>query len=169
MTEMRNDMQQEDTLHGRFLTFSLGSEDFALEICYVTEIIGIQPITPLPEMPDYVRGIISLRSKIIPVIDMRLKLCKIMTEYDERTCIIIVESENLSVGLIVDQVSEVLDINDKDIEPPPKFKTALKKQCVKGIFKVQDKIKLILDFEKLFIDIGIGQIKSSADCAKGKI
>ena len=88
--------QEEDTQKGKFLTFSLGNESYGLEIKYVTEIIGIQPITEVPELPEYIRGIINLRGKIIPVMDVRLRFKKPFNEYNERTCIIVID-----VGYIV--------------------------------------------------------------------
>lgn len=110
---------EEDTQKGKFLTFLLGKEVYAIEIKFVIEIIGIQPITELPESPAYVKGIINLRGKIIPVMDVRLRFKKKPVEYNDRTCIIVVEVQDISVGLIVDNVSEVLSITDEDIVPPP--------------------------------------------------
>lgn len=110
--------QEEDTQQDRYLTFSLGNQIFGIEIRYVTEIIGIQPITEVPEMPDYVKGIINLRGKIIPVIDVRLKFRKEPAEYNDRTCIIVIDIHEISIGLIVDNVAEVLTITEENIVPP---------------------------------------------------
>ena len=141
---------EEDTQHGRFLTFELGSEIFGLEIQFVTEIVVMQPITTIPEVPAYVRGIINLRGKIIPVIDMRLKFSKESKEYDDRTCIIVVEIKDLSVGLIVDAVAEVVVIEDENVVPPPSYSTGVRNRYLKGVGKVGSEVKLLLDTEQLF-------------------
>ena len=142
----------EDTQHGRFLTFDLGEEDFGVEIKYVTEIIGLQPITNIPEVPDYIKGIINLRGLIIPVVDMRIKFKKEPIEYTSRTCIVVIETDGVRAGLIVDQVAEVLSINDEDIALPPNARTGIHNTYIKGIGKVDEQVKLLLDCEELFSD-----------------
>ena len=151
MTEtIKEEMEEEeDTLKGRFLTFSLESQVFGIEIKYVTEIIGIQPITEMPEVPAYVKGIINLRGKIIPVIDVRLKFQKEPIEYNDRTCIVVVDIENISVGLIVDNVAEVMTITDENIVPPPDYKIGFQNRYIKGIGKVGTDVKLLLDCDRL--------------------
>jgi purine-binding chemotaxis protein CheW len=144
--------QEEDTQKGKFLTFALGREVYGIEIRYVTEIIGIQPITEVPEVPPYVRGIINLRGKIIPVVDVRLKFRKNAAEYNDRTCIIVIDIKNTSVGLIVDNVSEVLAISENEIVPPPDSKTGFHNRYIKGIGKVGENVKLLLECEKLLTD-----------------
>jgi Chemotaxis signal transduction protein len=144
-----NNAFEEDTQHGRFLTFTLEDEVYGIEIKYVTEIIGIQSITKVPEVPDYVKGIINLRGKIIPVIDVRLKFGKEPMEYDDRTCIVVIDISEVSVGLIVDNVDEVLTIDDQDIAAPPTNKTGFENRYIKGIGKAGDKVQLLLDCEKL--------------------
>jgi purine-binding chemotaxis protein CheW len=146
------EIQEEDTQKGRFLTFKLGDEVFGLEIKYVTEIVGIQPITKIPEVPDYVKGIINLRGKIIPVVDVRIKFKKEPIAYDERTCIIVVDIDDMSVGLIVDNVSEVVTIKEENIAPPPSYKTGFQNRYIKGIGKSKDGVKLLLDCNKLLTD-----------------
>lgn len=141
--------EDEDTQHGRYLTFMLGKEVFAVEIKYVTEIIGIQPITPIPQVSHYVKGIINLRGKIITVIDMRLKFQKEPAPYNDRTCIIVIDISDISVGLIVDNVAEVLSIADGDIVPPPDSKTGFQNKYIAGIGKVDDNVKLLLDCQML--------------------
>ena len=153
--------QEEDTQKGKFLTFSLGNEFFGLEICYVTEIIGIQPITEVPDLPAYVRGIINLRGKIIPVMDVRLRFKKPFREYNDRTCVIVVDIRDISVGLIVDSVSEVLSIRDEDIVPPQELKSAQNKY-IKGIGKVGSDIKLLLDCDRLLNDEDIEALGEKA-------
>jgi purine-binding chemotaxis protein CheW len=143
--------QQEDTQHGRYLTFNLGEEVFGLEIRYVTEIIGIQPVTKIPEVASYIKGIINLRGKIIPVIDMRLKFGKEPIAYDDRTCIIVIDTQELVVGLIVDKVSEVMTIGDENVVPPPDQRTGIRSRYIQGIGKVDGNVKLLLDC-KLLLD-----------------
>ncbi len=145
-------VQEEDTQRGKYLTFQLGNEVFGIEIRFVTEIIGIQSITYVPEVPDYVKGIINLRGKIIPVIDMRLKFKKPSIPYDDRTCIIVIEIGDISIGLIVDNVSEVLGMSDDNIVPPPKYKKGYQNKFIKGIGKIGQEIKLLLDCEKIITD-----------------
>lgn len=134
------------------LTFLLGTEFYGIEIRHVTEIIGIQAITEIPEMPEYIRGIINLRGKIIPVMDVRLRFRKPPREYNDRTCIIVVDIRDISVGLIVDSVSEVLSIPDHDIVPPPEINKKTANRYIKGIGKVGNEVKLLLDCDKLLND-----------------
>ncbi|MGI6727473.1 MAG: chemotaxis protein CheW [Anaerovoracaceae bacterium] len=157
MEEKYNEDQilEEDTQQGKFLTFILENEIFGIEIRYVTEIIGIQAITKVPEVPSYVKGIINLRGKIIPVIDVRLKFNKESVEYDDRTCIIVVDINEVQVGLIVDQVNEVLNISEEDIAPPPDSRTSVENKYIKGIGKSGDQVQLLLDCEKLLLSDGI--------------
>jgi len=141
--------KQEDTQQGRYLTFSLGEEVFGLAIRYVTEIIGMQPITKVPEVPSFIKGIINLRGKIIPVIDMRLKFRKEPIPYTDRTCIIVIDTQEIMVGLIVDMVAEVINIGEENIVPPPDQKTGMHNKYIQGIGKVDDSVKLLLDCESL--------------------
>ena len=139
---------EEDTQKGRFLTFFLDKESYGIEIQFVTEIIGIQSITEIPELPEYVRGIINLRGKIIPVMDVRLRFKKEPREYNDRTCIIVVDIINISIGLIVDSVSEVLTIPEQDIVDPPEMNKGFNRY-IKKIGKAGGDVKLLLDCEKL--------------------
>ncbi|MFD1175440.1 chemotaxis protein CheW [Paenibacillus puldeungensis] len=149
--------EEEDTQKGKYLTFSLDTEYYGIEIKHVTEIIGIQAITEVPELPDYIKGIINLRGKIIPVMDVRLRFKKSPRAYNDRTCIIVVELLEVSVGLIVDRVSEVLDIADGDITPPPELQKG-GNRYIKGIGKVGNEVKLLLDCDKLLNEDEIDQI-----------
>ncbi len=142
-------ISDEDSQEGKYLTFPLGKEEFGIEIRSVREIIGIQKITDVPEMPHYVKGVINLRGKIIPVMDIRLKFGMQEREYDERTTIIVVQINDLDVGLIVDNVSEVLDIANSDIEPPSTITGNDESQYVKAFGKVSEKVVIILDTQKL--------------------
>lgn len=140
--------QEEDTQKDKFLTFILGNESYGIEIKYVTEIIGIQPITEIPELPAYIKGIINLRGKIIPVMDVRLRFKKLNRDYNDRTCVIVIDIKDISIGLIVDSVAEVTSIPDVDIVSPPDINRSGNKY-IKGIGKVGSEVKLILDCDKL--------------------
>ena len=150
--EIQELWEQEDTQKDKFLTFSLGNEFYGIEIKYVTEIVGMQPITEVPELPVYIRGIINLRGKIIPVMDVRLRFKKPPRDYNDRTCIIVIDIKDISIGLIIDSVSEVLSIPEGDIVPPPEVSKGLTNRYIKGIGKVGSDVKLILDCDKLLND-----------------
>ncbi len=141
----------EETQKGKYLTFSLGDEYYGIEILFVTEIIGIQPITVMPELPDYMRGVINLRGEIVPVLDARSRFGKVVLEYNERTCIIVVNVSGLAIGIIVDAVSEVLIIDEHDIVPPPiLFNSGL--NYIKAIGKNDEQVVLILDCTRILSD-----------------
>ncbi|AFA48299.1 chemotaxis protein CheW [Acetobacterium woodii] len=144
--------EEDETEEDKFLTFALGNESYALEIIYVAEIIGIQKITEVPELPEYVKGIISLRGQIIPVVDVRLRFKKAPRDYDERTCIIVVDLANMPVGLIVDSVSEVIRIPAEAIVPHPELDQSYSRQFVRGMGKVGTEVKLLIDCHKLLED-----------------
>jgi len=145
------EMEEEDTQKGKYLTFVVGNEVYGIEIRYVTEIIGIQAITEVPELPVYIKGIINLRGKIIPVMDVRLRFNKEPKEYNDRTCVVVVDIGEISIGLIVDSVSEVLTIPDEDIVPPPQV-NKVQNRYIKAIGKVGNEVTLLLDCEKLLND-----------------
>jgi len=154
---------EEDSQDGKFLTFELGKESYGIEIKYVTEIIGIQPITEVPEMPEYIKGVINLRGKIIPVMDVRLRFGKPAVEYNERTCVIVIDIHDISLGLIVDRVSEVLLISEENIAPPPEFaRVSGSGRFVKGIGKVDGEIKILLDCEMFLKEDDIEALKNLA-------
>lgn len=150
--------EDEDTQEDKFLTFVLNREEYGIEIRYVTEIIGLQNITEVPDMPVYVRGVINLRGKVIPVMDVRLRFNLEERAYDDRTCIIVINIDDLSVGLIVDRVSEVLDIPKGDIEPPPKVRKGEGSRFVQGMGKVGEQTKIILNAHQLLFDVEDMQI-----------
>jgi purine-binding chemotaxis protein CheW len=142
---------EEDTQKDKYLTFSLGSESYGIEIRNVTEIVGMQPITNVPELPDYIKGIINLRGKIIPVLDVRARFKKSSIPYNERTCIVVIDIKDISVGMIVDAVEEVISILGNEIVPPPDLNKAGRKY-IKGIGKTERQVILLLDCEKLLDD-----------------
>lgn len=139
----------EDTLKGRFLSFLIGKETYGIEIRYVTEIVGIQAITQMPEMPDYIKGIINLRGIIIPVMDVRLRFSLNQKAYDDRTCVIVVDFAGVSIGLIVDSVSEVMNLAEENIVELPRNSMGLSNRYIKNIGKVGSNVLLLLDCEKL--------------------
>lgn len=152
---------EEDTQKGRFLTFSLGNESYGIEIKYVTEIVGIQEITEIPELPEYVKGIINLRGQIIPVMDVRLRFKKEPKEYTDRTCVIVINVKDVSIGLVVDAVAEVLTIPDENIVEPPKMNKGFYNRYIKNIGKVENDVKLLLDCEKMLTDDELENLSDS--------
>ena len=139
----------EDTQQGRFLTFTLENNVYGIPIKFVTEIIGMQKVTPVPETPDFLKGIINLRGKIVPLVDVRLKFGKPEIKYNERTCVIVVEVDNLSVGLIVDLVDDVLTIANDKIAPPPVGTGGYDNRYIEGIGQVEDQVVLLLNAAKI--------------------
>ena len=157
---------EENTQDGKFLTFTLGKEEYGIEIRNVTEIIGIQNITDLPDMPNYIKGIINLRGKVIPVMDVRLRFGMEERAYDERTCIVVVNIRNSSVGLIVDSVSEVVDIAAENIEPPPLVRPGQSSRYVEGLGHVENAVKILLDIRNLLYE---GELDSITDTIENAV
>jgi purine-binding chemotaxis protein CheW len=153
---------EEDTQKDKYLIFSIGKEFYGIDIKYVIEIIGIEPITEVPELPNYIRGVINLRGKIIPVMDVRLKFKKEEKEYDDRTCIIVVEIEGICIGLIIDTVVEVANIEENNISPPPKTNSNKDNgnKYIIGIGKVQNDVRLLIDCHKLLEEEEIEELKN---------
>ena len=146
--------EEHDVQKGMYMTFLSGSECYGLKIQYVNEIIGFQDITPVPETEDYIMGLINLRGKIIPVIDVHRRFNRDPFEYNDRTCIIVVDVKSTLVGLIVEKIAEVVEIQDENILPPPSISRVDRSQnkYVYGIGKVGDSVKLLLDPERLLND-----------------
>ncbi|OQY25764.1 MAG: chemotaxis protein CheW [Desulfobacteraceae bacterium 4572_35.2] len=149
----------EDTQEGKYLTFHMGDEDYGIEIRFVTEIIGIQRITEVPDMPCFIKGVINLRGKVIPVMDVRARFNLPPRDYDERTCIIVVQLNTTSVGLVVDKVNEVADIPPQDIEPPPRTNAGNSTEYIEGMGKMGDRVKILLNVGKLLYDSDLEQIE----------
>jgi len=143
------DEDNEDTQKDKFLTFRVGDEDYGIEIRHVTEIIGIQKITAVPDMPEFVKGVINLRGKVIPVLDMRRRFVLEDRDYDERTCIVVVNVADSAIGLVVDTVNEVADIPEEQIEPAPEINKAGNNVMIQGLGKVGEEVKILLDVNKL--------------------
>ncbi|HOC93998.1 MAG TPA: chemotaxis protein CheW [bacterium] len=133
----------------KYLTFTLGDEEYGLEILKVREIIGLMEITNVPRMPNFVRGVINLRGKVIPVIDLRQKFGMERADNTKETCIIVVDLDGLLMGIVVDKVSEVLDIQEQDIEETPTFGVSVDTEFIMGIGKAKGKIVIVLDIRRV--------------------
>jgi len=147
-------------LAGKYLTFSLGKEDYGVGILSVREIIGVMEITAVPHTPIYVKGVINLRGSVIPVLDLRLKFGMDAREYNERTCIIVVEVQGqnapVQVGMVVDSVSEVLNVTAGEIEPPPSLGDSMQTENILGMAKIKGEVKILLDVSKV---VGEGLVR----------
>jgi len=139
---------------GKYLTFALAGEEYGIGILKVKEIIGLMPITTIPQAPGYVKGVINLRGKVIPVADLRLKFAMEPMAYNERTCIIVVEIKSadrtILMGIVVDSVSEVLNIKASDIEDTPNFGSNLDTAFILGMAKMSGSVKILLDIDRVF-------------------
>lgn len=169
MTDERiAEVLDEDTQKGKYMTFKSGDEYFAIGIQYVSEIIGFQKITVIPETADYIKGLINLRGKIIPVIDVRLRFKQPPFEYNDRTCIIVINVKSTVVGLIVETIAEVVTIEEENILPPPSIGRSDKVQnkYVYGIGKVGDSVKLMLDPDKLLNDEDLSTLEQTEEPAE---
>lgn len=157
MTEDRNPMDQaiKDTniKIGKYLTFSLADEEYGIGILKVKEIIGMMPITSVPRTPPFVKGVINLRGKVIPIVDLRAKFGMESIPYTERTCIIVVEIDSndatVLIGIVVDAVSEVLNINGDEIEDTPAFGTHLDTEYIMGMAKMEGGVKILLNIDQV--------------------
>lgn len=136
-------------LEGKYLSFSLAGEEYGIGILKVKEIIGMMNITPMPQTPEFVKGVINLRGRVIPVIDLRLRFGLQRQEYTERTCIVVVEIQSdgkeLMIGVVVDSVSEVLNIKGTDIEETPSFGNDVDTEYILGMAKYDGGVKILLD------------------------
>ena len=163
--EERAASNEHDTQKGKYMTFKSGNEYFGLEIQYVNEIIQFQTITAIPETEDYIKGLINLRGKVIPVVDVRLRFKQEPFEYNDRTCIIVINVKSMMVGLIVEKIAEVVEIKEENILPPPIIGRADKShhKYVYGIGKVGNSVKLLLDPDKLLNDDDLTVMEQAND------
>ena len=140
-----------DSRIGKYLSFHLGNEEFGIQVLQVREIIGVQDITAVPKTPGYMKGVINLRGKVIPVIDLRMKFGLEEIPYSQRTCIIVVqvdeENGRMLMGIVVDGVSEVITINADDVEDTPDFGDGTKHPYILGLAKMKDRVKILLDID----------------------
>ena len=160
LDELWEDEDGDDAQKDKFLTFKIADEEFAIPIGHVIEIVGIQKITEVPDMPDFVKGVINLRGKVIPVMDVRLRFHLPSVAYDDRTCVVVVSVGNVTIGLVVDTVSEVVSIPESNISPPPRFSSATSGRYVSGMGKIGDAVKIIIDAEKLLRDDELASLAS---------
>jgi purine-binding chemotaxis protein CheW len=155
-----DDENMEDKELDKYLAFHIKNKTYCLRIDIISDIIEIQNITDIPDMPSFVKGVINLRGKIIPVMDMRKRLGDAEVEYGDRTCIINISIDNTTIGLIVDTVSEVLKISDSNIAEPPRFKDSNNARFISGIGKLKDdNVVIILDAEKILFEKEIEVVK----------
>ena len=138
---------------GKYLTFTLAEEEYGIGILKIKEIIGMMPITSVPQTPEFVKGVINLRGKVIPVIDLRLRFGMGEIDYTERTCIIVVEIDGhagtVLIGIVVDSVSEVLNVKGDEIEDTPTFGTKLDTEYILGMAKMKGGVKILLDIDRV--------------------
>ena len=153
-------------MEGKYFTFTLADEEYGIGILKIKEIIGMMPITTVPQTPEFVKGVINLRGKVIPVMDLRLRFGMEAIDYNDRTCIIVVEIEGaagtIQIGLVVDTVSEVLNINSEDIEKAPTFGAKLNTDYILGMAKMEGGVKILLDIDQVISEEEIGMIEEAA-------
>ena len=156
MAEQSNEFSSQ--LAGKYLTFKLGEETYGIEILKIQEIIGILYITHVPNAPHYIRGVFNLRGKVIPVVDLRLKFDMAAQEDTERTCIVVVQVDSVTLesggnsvimGVLVDEVSEVATIMEEQIEPPPSFGSSIDSSFILGMGKLSEHVAILLDVDRV--------------------
>ncbi len=172
MTELAEKMDQAVKVmadrEGKYLTFSMADEEYGIEIEKIKEIIGMMPITTVPQTPEFVKGVVNLRGKVIPVVDLRLRFGMDSIDYTERTCIIVVEIQGQSgtvmvmIGIVVDSVSEVLNIKGDDIEDTPTFGTKLNTDYILGMAKMEGGVKILLDIDRVLCEGEISLLEQAA-------
>ncbi|MFZ5570560.1 MAG: chemotaxis protein CheW [Thermodesulfobacteriota bacterium] len=157
------DEDDEDTQKNRYFTFQVGEEEYGIEIMHVIEVIGMQKITEVPDMPDFVKGVINLRGQVIPVMDVRTRFKMSPREYDDRTCIVVINIKDTAIGMVVDKVSDVIDIPEDQVDPPPKISRSAGSRFIKGMGKADEKVKILLDAGKLLYDEELNQVTATID------
>ncbi len=157
---------QQVSREGKYLTFALAGEEYGIGILKVKEIIGLMTITPVPQTPEHIKGVINLRGKVIPVVDLRLKFGMERVESTERTCIIVTEiatgGHKIFMGIVVDSVSEVLNIKMAEIEDTPSFGSNLDTAYILGMAKIGQSVKILLDIDKVMRNEEISQLSAAA-------
>ncbi|HTB15904.1 MAG TPA: chemotaxis protein CheW [Bryobacteraceae bacterium] len=155
-----------DTRAGKYLVFHLGEEEFGIQVQKVREIMGVQDITRVPQTPEHVKGVINLRGKVIPVIDLRLKFTMPAVEYTHRTCIIVVQVSGergaVLMGIVVDGVAEVVNVAGVDVEDTPSFGKEVEVPYVMGMAKLKGKVKILLDIDQVMTARELARLDLSA-------
>ncbi len=154
--------QEPDDHGGKYLTFKLANEEYGVEILKVREINGLMEITTVPQMPAHMKGVINLRGKVIPVVDLRLKFGLEEIDYTEETCIIVVDVGK-EIGIMVDTVSEVLDVSGENVEPPPTIGKSVDTSFILGMGKVGEDVKILLDIDRVLTCEELAQIASASE------
>ena len=156
----------EDTKAGKYLTFKLAEEDYGISLLKVREIIGMMPITSVPRTPEFVKGVINLRGKVIPVTDLRLRFGIPEIAYTERTCIIVVEiaaeSGKVQIGIVVDAVTEVLPVRGDEIAPAPAFGASVDTRYILGMANMENTVKILLDIDRVLTGEEIEELSQAA-------
>ena len=154
MSERDTDLlaiNEADDIENMYLTFDVQDEEYAVNIAYVTEIVGLQRISEVPDVPPFIKGVINLRGKVIPVMDMRLRFGLPWREYGDRTTVIVLELDDAPTGLVVDQVTDVLSLSPESITPPPRWRGADEEgdTIIQGLGRRDDGVSIILDVPRL--------------------
>lgn len=144
----------QEAVAGKYLTFSLGDERYGLEILRVQEIVGLLPVTRVPRLPDHVAGVVNLRGRVIPVVDLRVAFGLKDTEVNDRTCIVVAnlvraDGSEVTMGALVDEVSDVVDLTEADLEATPEFGTEVDTTFIKGVGRLGERVVLLLDIDKV--------------------
>lgn len=155
--------QENKQREGKYLTFVLLEEEYGLEIQKIREITVLMEITTVPKTPDFIKGVVNLRGKVIPVIDLRLKFGMPSADYTKENCIIVMNLASLHIGIIVDSVSEVLFIKEIEIEPPPSFGKSIDASFIFGLGKVKAKAIILLDIDKVLSSEELGLVTETED------
>ncbi len=166
--------QLKRNLAGKYLTFRLSAEEYGLEILKVREIIGLMEITSVPRTPHHIRGVINLRGKVIPVVDLKCKFDMGDTEDTDETCVVVVEAAcvdrgSTQMGILVDAVSEVLDIQESQIEDAPAFGTGVDTHFILGMGKVNNAVKILLDIDAVLSNTDMAVIEGMGDTADAEV
>ena len=152
-------IESEESLKHKYLTFNIGSEIYGISVRYIIEIVVMQEITFVPDMPNVIKGVINLRGNVISLLDMRTRFNLEVREYDDRTCIIVVEVQNLMIGLIVDMVKEVVDIPENKIDPPPRTHSGIQSNYIDGLGKTENEVTILLNVDKILFEEELEQIQ----------
>jgi len=151
---------------GKYLTFKLAEEDYGISLLKVREIIGMMPITSVPRTPDFIKGVINLRGKVIPVTDLRRRFEMPEIDYTDRTCIIVVEIQTtestIQMGIVVDAVTEVLPVREEEIEPAPEFGASVNTRYILGMANMEGAVKILLDIDRVMTSDEIAEIENAA-------